>query len=100
MRKEEAIFLTRREMEDIVRVLFKQNVDELRELVCPRYYTIDALCREFGVSPQTVRRWAIKGTLKPLRLGGKVVFSREDVENELRRKPVLSNAKRRKGGKR
>ena len=83
-----------------MRVMFKRNLNELRELVCPRYYTVDALCREFEVSPQTVKRWAIKGILKPLKIGGKVVFSREDIEAELHKTPTLSNAKRRKGGKR
>ena len=83
-----------------MRVMFKRNLNELRELVCPRYYTVDTLCREFGVSPQTVKRWTIKGILNPLKIGGKVVFSREDIEAELHKTPTLSNAKRRKGGKR
>ena len=72
MRREESVFiLTQRELEDAVRVMFKRNLNELRELVCPRYYTVDALCREFEVSPQTVKRWAIKGILKPLKIGAR-----------------------------
>jgi len=44
------------------------------------YLTIEDVCKEFGITSQTLRNWKKQGVLIPKKIKGTVVYLRHDVE--------------------
>ncbi len=56
----------------------------------PDMFSTGALAAKFGRSPRTIRRWAERGYLMPIHIGGAVFFRAEDVLQLLNDQLVMS----------
>ena len=50
----------------------------------PTLYTIPDLSRSFRVAEVTIRRMIRRGELQPLRIGGQLRFTKDEVEKMMR----------------
>ena len=45
------------------------------------YFTVDEVADMFSVAKMTVQRWTKAGKLHPVKIGGRVLYTAEDLQN-------------------
>lgn len=48
-----------------------------------RYYSAQDICERFGVSKPTIHEWRKRGILKTYKLGSRVYYRMDDIENAM-----------------
>jgi excisionase family DNA binding protein len=87
--------VTRQELVDIIKEGVKLELNRQRSIGNPlnrfsisgedtQYMTRDEVSKVLSVTVQTLNNWRREGVLNPLKIGGRVLYKKEDVHNNSR----------------
>ena len=84
--------------EDLIQMfgeVVRKELANFKESLKPEYCTRADICRDFHVTLTTVNRWDAQGLLKPLKMGGRIYYLREEVEKAAKEQELIKKARRR-----